>query len=361
MKTLACTLIILMTVIMPCRAMDISAKSAILYEPLTGTVLFEKDSRERRAIASTTKIMTAVVVLENASLDDIVTVPASCVGTPGTSMYLKDGEKLTVKDLLYGLLLQSGNDAAQTLAHFVGKGDISRFVSMMNEKAEEIGLCDTNFKNPSGLPDDEHYSTAYDMARLAGYALEDDKFSEIVATKSKNVAGRSLSNHNKLLRRYEGVTGVKTGYTTKAGRCLVSSAERDGLSLVAVTLAAPDDWNDHKRLLDFGFESFSFFKEKVSDGEISELTVVGGEETEVSVELAGDVEFLSRKGDKIEKVVYLPRFIYAPIFRGDIVGKIEYMKNGELFETAMLVSSDTVEEKAEPSFFEKFLSLFMRK
>ncbi len=360
MKSLACFLIAVFTVVTPCLAVNVSAKSAILYEPSTKTVLFEKESRERRAIASTTKIMTAVVVLENADIEDVVTVPASCVGIEGTSMYLKEGEKLTVSELLFGLLLQSGNDAAEALANFVGNGDTSRFVEMMNEEAKKIGMHDTNFKNPSGLPDEEHYSTAYDMAKLTAFALGMDAFSEIVSTNSKTVAGRTFVNHNKLLRTYDGATGVKTGYTKVAGRCLVGSAEKDGMSLVTVTLSAPDDWNDHRNLFDFGFENFSIYNEKVSDGNVSEVFVAGGEDETVSVELAGDIEFLSRKGDKIERVVYLPRFIYAPISRGDVVGKVEYLKNGELIETASLVSSDTVKEHKEPSFFEKILKIFIR-
>ncbi len=360
MKSLACFCIIVFSVVTQCLALNVSAKSAILYEPSTETVLFEKESHKRRAIASTTKIMTAVVVLENADIDAVVTVPKSCVGVEGTSMYLKEGEKLTVSELLYGMLLQSGNDAAETLAYFLGNGDKTRFVRMMNEEAKKIGMHDTHFKNPSGLPDEEHYSTVYDMAKLTAYALKMDEFSKIVSTKSKSVAGRNLVNHNKLLRTYEGATGVKTGYTKTAGRCLVGSAEKDGMSLVAVTLSAPDDWNDQKSLFDFGFENFSLYNEKVSDGNIAEVFVAGGEESSVSVEFAGDVEFLFRKGDRIEKEVYLPRFIYAPVSRGDVVGRVEYLKNGEIVETVSLVSSDTVKVYEELSFFEKLFRIFIR-
>ena len=183
MKKIISVFLCLIPLAQTAYAIDVSARSAILYEPATDSILFEKNIHEKRAIASTTKIMTAVVVLENVSSSEVVTVPSSCVGTEGTSMYLKEGEKLTISELLYGMLLQSGNDAANTLAYYVGKGDISRFVEMMNESAEKIGLDNTNFKNPSGLPDDEHYSTAYDMAKLAKYALEIDEFSQIAATK----------------------------------------------------------------------------------------------------------------------------------------------------------------------------------
>ncbi len=360
MKRLFSAFLILLTVIVPCYAVEVSARSAILYEPSTKSILFEKNIHEKRAIASTTKIMTAVVTLENADVSDIVTVPASCAGIEGTSMYLKEGEKLTVSELLYGMLLQSGNDAANTLAYHIGDGDISRFVEMMNKTAEKIGLSNTHFKNPSGLPDDEHYSTAFDMACLAEYALGVDGFSEIVSTNQKSVAGRTLVNHNKLLRIYDGANGFKTGYTKAAGRCLVSGALRNGMQLIAVTLSAPDDWNDHKKLFDFGFENFSVYKENASSGEITELSVVGGETESVSVELARDISILSGKTDTTERVIYLPRFVYAPVSRGDVVGKIEYYQNGKLVETASLVSSDTANEYKKMSLIRKLFEFLTK-
>lgn len=353
MKKIIALVLSVLSISLPCAALEVSARSAILYEPRTDSILFEKNIHERMAMASTTKIMTAVVVLENTDISEIVTVPASCAGIEGTSMYLKEGEKLSVSDLLYGMLLQSGNDAASTLAYHVGGGDISRFVMMMNETAERIGLSDTHFKNPSGLPDSDHYSTAFDMAKLAKYALGVEGFSEIASTKQKNVAGRLLVNHNKLLRTYNGANGFKTGYTKVAGRCLVSGALRDNMQLIAVTLSAPDDWNDHKKLFDFGFSNFSLFKEPVGTEGGFEVPVVGGEKRVVSVSLAGEVSFLHKKSEKIERVVYLPRFIYAPISRGDVVGKVEYYKNGECVEVSSLVCCDTVGEYRSPSVLKK--------
>ncbi len=361
MKKFFALILCVLTFSLPCAALEVSARSAILYEPATDSVLFEKNIHERRAIASTTKIMTAVVVLENADVSELVTVPESCAGIEGTSMYLKAGEKLSVSDLLYGMLLQSGNDAANTLAYHVGDGDISRFVEMMNETAERIGLSNTNFKNPSGLPDDEHYSTAFDMALLAEYALEVEGFSEIVSTKQKNVAGRVLVNHNKLLRGYNGANGFKTGYTKVAGRCLVSGALRDNMQLIAITLSAPDDWNDHKKLFDFGFSNFLLYKDSPSCGETSEVSVVGGDDKVISVSSAGEVSLLHNESDEIERVVYLPRFIYAPISRGDVVGKVEYYKNGECIEVSSLISCDTVAEYRKPSIFKRIFQYILQR
>lgn len=353
MKKIIALALCVLSFSIPCAALDVSARSAILYEPSTDAILFEKNIHERRAIASTTKIMTAVVVLENADLSEIVTVPASCAGIEGTSMYLKEGERIPVSDLLYGMLLQSGNDAANTLAYHVGEGNISRFVEMMNETAERIGLSDTHFKNPSGLPDDEHYSTAFDMAKLAKYALAVDGFSEIVSTKKKNVAGRELVNHNKLLGVYNGANGFKTGYTRVAGRCLVSGAFRDNMQLIAVTLSAPDDWNDHKKLFDFGFSNFAILRDSADTGRKFEISVVGGKKSFVSASLAGEVSLLHKKSEEIERVVYLPRFVYAPISRGDVVGRVEYYKNGECVEASSLICCDTVEELSKPSIFKR--------
>lgn len=364
MLKLICSIIISVSVLLTtCLAVEVSARSAILYEPETGTVLYSKDSETKREIASTTKIMTAVVVLENAELSDIVSVHKSCVGIEGTSMYLQENEKLSVSDLLYGLLLRSGNDAAVTLAYHVGNGDVSRFVDMMNETAERIGMKNTTFMNPNGLPADGHVSTAYDMAVLTAYAMNIPEFAEVVSTKEKTVAGRLLTNHNKLLRMYDGANGVKTGYTKAAGRCLVSSAERNGMSLIAVTLSAPDDWDDHANLLDFGFNNFSVYKSPKAGEAIAEVAVVGGENTNrISAVLAGEISLIETRGTDrgIKQEVYLPRFLYAPITRGDIIGEIKYVKDGEVIATASLVSCDSVGVYKKDGFFDRLFSFFRR-
>lgn len=344
-------------------AVDVSAKSAILYEPATKTVLFEKDSGTMRPMASTTKIMTALVALENADLSETVTVPRTVVGTEGTSMYLEENERLSVLDLLYGLLLRSGNDAAAALAHHIGKGDVGRFADMMNQTAKDIGMKNSCFKNPSGLPEKGHFSTAYDMAILASRALQNPRFCEIVATKEKTVAGRPLSNHNKLLRLYDGANGVKTGFTKEAGRCLVSSAERNGMTLVAVTLSAPDDWDDHMRMFDYGFNNFALKEYSPENITLPKLHVVGGASDEVFVDVCGNLSFLTEKSKEndVKAEISLPRFVYAPVNAGDVVGEIKYVLNGEFLGSLSVVSCDTVCECEDRSFIKRILDFFGRK
>ena len=241
--------------LLPCRAeaVQLSAAAAILMDADSGEILFEKDAGRCMRIASTTKIMTALVALERAKLTDTITVTASHM-VEGSSMYLKPGETVTVEELLYGLMLCSGNDAALALADCCG--GLDAFVQAMNEKAAALGMKDTSFANPNGLDDENHYSTAQDMAVLAAYAAEDPTFRRICSTKTATVGGRSMTNHNKLLRQIEGCIGMKTGYTKAAGRTLVSCAERQGRRLVAVTLCDGNDWVDHKTLYEMGFAAY---------------------------------------------------------------------------------------------------------
>ena len=236
----------------PVRAWGVStsASAAVLMDADTGQVLYDHNGSRRMLIASTTKIMTALVVLERASPGEEVTVRQEHM-TEGSSMYLKPGERVTVEELLYGLMLCSGNDAALAVTDCMG--GLAPFVERMNEKAAELGMEHTCFANPNGLDDDNHYSTAEDMARLAAAAMEEPVLRRIASTKTARVGGRTMTNHNKLLSRVEGCVGLKTGYTRAAGRTLVSCAERDGVRLVAVTLQDGDDWNDHAALYDRGF------------------------------------------------------------------------------------------------------------
>lgn len=239
--------------LLPIRAyaVSVSATSAILMDAESGEVLYEKDADRQMRIASTTKIMTALVVLERCDLQEIVTVRPEHMAE-GSSMYLKPGEEVTVETLLYGLLLCSGNDAALALADYCG-GGVDRFVGWMNEKARQLGMSGTSFANPNGLDADGHYSTARDMAILAAYAAENPTFVRICSTKTATIDGRTMSNHNRLLKTVEGCIGMKTGYTMAAGRTLVSCAQRDGFRLVAVTLQDGNDWVDHAALYDEGF------------------------------------------------------------------------------------------------------------
>ena len=222
----------------------------------TGKVLCSYHANERSLIASTTKIMTALVVLEHCDLDELYTVSREAVGIEGSSIYLKEGEQITIRTLLYGLMLSSGNDAAIALA-LACSDSVTEFVALMNLKAAELGLSQTHFENPNGLDGDNHYSTAADMATLTAYCLQNPDFIEIVSTRSISVEGRCLQNHNRLLWSVEGCIGVKTGYTRRAGRILVSAAERKGRRLIVVTINDRNDWQDHTALIDYGFEQYT--------------------------------------------------------------------------------------------------------
>ena len=232
------------------EAVEVSAAAAVLMDADSGRLLYEKNGEKRMLIASTTKLMTALVALEQGGLQQEITVTGGHMAE-GSSMYLRPGEKLTLETLLYGLLLSSGNDAALAVTECMG-GAVP-FVARMNEKAAELGMENTHFANPNGLDDEAHYSTAEDMARLAAAAMDDPVLRRVASTRTARIGGRTLTNHNKLLSRVEGCVGLKTGYTKAAGRTLVSCAERDGVRLVAVTLQDGDDWNDHASLYEQGF------------------------------------------------------------------------------------------------------------
>ena len=232
------------------EAVEVSAAAAVLMDADSGRLLYEKNGEKRMLIASTTKLMTALVALEQGGLQQEITVTGGHMAE-GSSMYLRPGEKLTLETLLYGLLLSSGNDAALAVTECMG--GVAPFVARMNEKAAELGMENTHFANPNGLDDEEHYSTAEDMAKLAAAAMDDPVLRRVASTRTARIGGRTLTNHNKLLSRVEGCVGLKTGYTRAAGRTLVSCAERDGVRLVAVTLQDGDDWNDHASLYEQGF------------------------------------------------------------------------------------------------------------
>lgn len=252
---------LLLTACLPClpvsAATDNSADCCILTDADTGAVLYEKNADSRRLIASTTKIMTAYLICSQCDLDSTVRIPAEAVGIEGSSLYLREGEELTGRELLYGMMLHSGNDAAAALAVLCA-GSMERFVAQMNETAVQLGLTGTHYANPHGLDSEENYGTARDLARLSAQALQNETFLQVVSTKAATVSGgRSLSNHNKLLWRCEGCIGVKTGYTKSAGRILVSAARRNGRTLICVTISDPNDWDDHVRLLDEGFSRYT--------------------------------------------------------------------------------------------------------
>ncbi|MFT8321487.1 MAG: D-alanyl-D-alanine carboxypeptidase family protein [Bacillus sp. (in: firmicutes)] len=258
-------------------AMYVSANSAVLMEQKSGRVLYEKDANTKRRIASITKIMTAILAIESGNLDKKVTISENAVKAEGSSIYLKAGEKIPLRDLVYGLMLRSGNDAAVAIAESVG-GSLDGFVYLMNQKAEQIGMSNTHFENPHGLDDHEnHYSTAYDMALLTRYAMNNDTYKKIAGTKNYKSANpsekwdRVWKNKNRLLtERYEYSTGGKTGFTKRAKRTLVSTAKKDGLELIAVTLNDPDDWNDHINMFETSFKKYKL-EQVIENGKLKEI------------------------------------------------------------------------------------------
>lgn len=246
------------------EATSVSAKHAVVMDASTGEVLWEKEANTPAPMASTTKIMTAVVVLNTLPLQEVIAVPKEAVGVEGTSAYLKEGELLTVSDLLHALLLSSANDAAVTLA-IATAGSISAFAEQMNRLGDALGLTKTHFVNPHGLPDEEHYTTARELALITAYAMHIPTFREIVGRKSytchSSLSHHTFLNHNKLLHMSRDAVGVKTGFTKRSGRCLVGAAERDGSLLISVTLNAPNDWRDHMMLWEYGFALLGIPKE----------------------------------------------------------------------------------------------------
>lgn len=328
---------------LPVRAAapGVSARNAILMDADTGRVLYEKDAESRSLIASTTKIMTAVIVLEQCDLAARVKISDEAVGVEGSSMYLQSGEILSVRELLYGLMLQSGNDAAVALAIYCG-GTAEDFVTLMNDKAARLGLTQTHFGNPNGLDAPDNYSTALDMARLTAYALENEDFCQIVSAKTAIAGDRTLVNHNKLLWRYDGAIGVKTGYTMEAGRILVSAARRDGRTLICVTFHAPSDWADHAALLDYGFEAFAETT-VLEAGEIAaEVPVFSGQRDAVGLAAGETVCCALAEGEEPEIRIFAPQMVYAPVEAGGEAGYAEVWLGRTLLATVPLTWAETV-------------------
>ena len=340
--------------VFPCQAL--SAENAILLDAQTGRVLYEKQADKQSLIASTTKIMTALVVCEQTNVLDRVRIPQEAVGIEGSSMYLKAGEVMTVQDLLYGLMLHSGNDAAVALAIYCG-GTVEGFAELMNDKAHRLGMHNTHFVNPNGLDAPGHYSTARDMAKLAAYAMENPIFAKTVSTKTVKAADRILTNHNKLLWSLNGAEGVKTGYTKAAGRILVSSCKRDGRRLIAVTMNDRNDWQDHKQLMEGGFADFSV-RQLITAGEcLGTAQVMSGEKETVQLLAAEDFSYALTQREQPELVLPKPDFAYAPVVYGQEAGFAYVCLKGKAIGKIPLVYGETVEmeEIKKPSLWEKLL------
>ena len=329
-----------------CSVSAISAERAIVLDGQTGQVLYEKNGNQQALIASTTKIMTALVVCEQCNVLDRVAIPKEAVGIEGSSMYLREGEVLTVQELLYGLMLRSGNDAAVALAIYCG-GTVEGFAELMNDKAHRLGLRNTHFVNPHGLDAPDHYSTAKDLAILAAYAMENPIFARTVATKTVTIGERSLRNHNKLLWQFDGADGVKTGFTKAAGRLLVSSAVRDGRRIIAVTMNAPDDWEDHKQLLSRAFTDYEP-QLLVEEGEvIGCVEVAGGTAGTVDIVAEESFSFSMKKGESWHLELPDPGFVYAPVVSGQSAGYAHVFVEDRPVGKVSVVYGDTVEMEKE--------------
>ncbi len=325
-----------------------SARSYMLMEAQTGRVLLEGNSDEKLPMASTTKIMTCLLACEKGNMKDVVTAGKNCVGIEGTSIYLKEGETITLEELCYGLMLASGNDAAVAIAEHLA-GSSERFCEMMTERAKQLGANDTNFVTPNGLPAQGHYTTARDLAKIASAAMQNELFRGFVSKKSitleadEDSPARYLKSKNKILLNYEGGNGVKTGYTKQAGKCLVAGAKRGEMQLIAVVLNDYAMWDDCERLLDYGFENYSLKKadeKKTLKGavEISDGII---EKTDGYIE--EDIYLPLKEDDsKIEIKYEIYKGITAPLRKGTQVGEAKYSLDGIIMKTVPIYLKEDV-------------------
>lgn len=343
---------------------SVSAESAILICGDDNSVIFEKNARSRMAMASTTKIMTCLVAIEKGNLQDVVKVAPEAIGVEGSSLYLQKGDSVTLEGLLYALMLRSANDTATAIACHIA-GSVEGFADLMNEKAAELGLENTHFTNPHGLQDDDHYTSAYDFAVLASYAMKNETFAKIVGTRSYTVSLndgdclKTVVNHNKMLRLYEGANGVKTGFTKSSGRCLVSSAERDGVTMIAVTLNAPNDWQDHEKMLDLGFSKYSnvLLLEK---GQLRKTFDVAGCGTVDAVN-TDEIRATLRNGTEVSyEVTAKNRLLFSPVLKGDVLAEAKILADGKVIGTVPLYATEDKIIVEEKTFFDKVKDFFKK-
>lgn len=341
-----------------------NAKGAVLIDERSGRVLFEQNKDLQLPMASTTKIMTSLLALEQPDIDALFTVDGKAILVEGSAVGLKKGDKASLRALAEAMLLESGNDAANAAAVQIS-GSIPDFVVLMNERANEIGLKNTSFETPSGLDGEGHYSTAYDMALLAREALSNPDFADICSSKDmKTVFGNPpvehyLYNHNRLLSTVDGAKGVKTGFTKKAGRCLVSAAEREGVSLICVTLCCYGDWNYHKDKYE---EYFALLENTELCSEPAKIPVSGGEKAVLTA--APEKVFASLfegENERIEQRYFMSPFIIAPVVKGSTVGRIEYFLDGALIAETKLVAAEDINIKTEKKSFWESLNIFKEK
>ncbi len=349
-----------------CQAVDTCAKAAVVMDVSTGRVLYSKNSNTVLPMASTTKIMTTLVAIESGKLNEVVKVSSKASGTEGSSIYLQVGEQLTVEELLYGIMLRSGNDASVAVAEHIG-GTVEKFAEMMNQKAKDIGAKNTSFANPHGLDHQNHYTTARDLALITSYALKNPKFKEIVSTKRKSISGppsetweRALVNKNKMLWQYEGGDGVKTGYTSNAGRCLVSSATKENWQLVCVVLNCRPMWDESSALLNYVYENYENKKIIDAASKYNEINIKGGKEKTVGVKPVKDL-LLPLKRDELDKIKIVPEYEknnIAPILKGTNAGLLNAYLNEDLVGTVPLEYCDSIKSNSPIYYLKKIIKKF---
>lgn len=327
----------------------VSSLSAVVYEPESGLILYEKDARTARPMASTTKLMTALLAAENLDPNATVAVPAAAVPVEGTQIGLKAGEEITVRDLLAGLLLASGNDTANALALLMDES-LPAFAERMNRRALTLGMTDSTFVTPSGLDKDGHSASARDMALLGTAVLEKPLLAELCASKTATVTVGgvkiTISNHNKLLKLYDGTIGLKTGFTKKSGRCLVSAVERDGVTLIVATLNGGDYWNDHMALYEYAFPLVH--REMLPDVVPDTCPVAGGTVDAVPIAPEEIPACILRLGESVTARVELPSFVWAPIQVGDMLGHVRYTAGERELASVPIRATASVAEREPP-------------
>ena len=356
-------LLFIFLLITPCFAITkptVNATSAIAIDTVSGRILYEKNAFSRKPMASTTKIMTAIIAVEKCSLDDIVTISKKAAATGGSNINLKENQQIKLKELLYGLMLASGNDAAVAIAEHTA-GSVEEFSKLMNEKAIKIGAFNTNFVTPHGLDNDNHYSTAYDMAIIAAYALKNPTIKEIVGTKNKYIhltdgTGRNLNNTNALLSSYEGADGVKTGYTSLAGRCLVASATRDNWQVISVVFGEPTSKSrisDSINILNYSFNNFTFTDLRTLYKINFSIPILQGikksfypiYENELLIPLTNE----EKDAIKIRK--NKKNYLTAPIIKNANVGEIEFVLKDEVLGKINLICENEIKRMQISDYF----------
>lgn len=323
----------------------VSARTAALIDGDTGQVIWERQGQTRALMASTTKIMTGFLVARDCPLDTLVTVPGQAVHVEGSSLHLQEGERCTVEELLYGMMLHSGNDAAVALA-IHHSGSVEAFVAAMNHQAQAWELHNTSFANPHGLDDPENYTSAEDLAAMAAHAMKNQVFAQVVASRTASFGDRTYTNHNKLLWQIHGILGVKTGYTKASGRILVSCARRNGRTLIAVTMDDPNDWQDHEKLLDYGFQRYTPVLAADCENVLASVPVMSGDGNFAGVGLSRPLWCCVAPEEQWQVELRLTKLVYAPVVAGQIAGEAVVTVNGAPLASCPLVWRDTILEGA---------------